>query len=177
MGDRTLLLSVKPQYAEKVLRGEKTIELRRVRPRRIGPGDTILLYATAPLTLFVGYCRVTEILVDSPIDLWPRVRGSAGVTRNEYFRYFQDARSATGIVIEQPVPFVESFSLDDSRRYVPDFMPPRSFCYVSGLDQGLQDALSAAVDRSIPGAGKSRLGPFSTTAPGSGDRHQMDGSG
>lgn len=149
VSNRTLLLSLKPRFAEKVLRGEKTIELRRVRPQRIGPGDTILLYATAPSALFVGFCRVTEVLLDSPKALWPRVQGLAGVTRNEYFRYFQDASSAIGIVIEQPVPFVDDFSLDDSRRYVPGFMPPRSFRYVSGLDRELQDALSAAMDRAI----------------------------
>ena len=164
LSDRTLLLSVKPRFAEKVLRGEKTIELRRVRPQRIGPCDTILLYATAPLALFVGFCRITEVLVDSPEALWPKVRGLAGVTREEYFRYFQDARSATGIVIEQPVPFVDDFSLDDSRRYVPGFMPPRSFCYVSGLGRELQDALSAAVDRAIPTPLESLRGRFFKTA-------------
>lgn len=152
VGDRTLLMSVKPKYAEKVLRGEKTVELRRVRPRRIGPGDIILLYATAPVGLFVGVCRVTEILLDSPSALWPRVEGLAGVTRTEYFRYFQNARSATGIVIEQATRLVDDFSLDDSRRYVPEFMPPRSFCYVSGLDQELQDALGAAIERAMPRA-------------------------
>ena len=147
--ERTLLLSVKPEYAQKLLRGEKTVELRRVRPCRIRPGDVVLLYATAPTALFVGYCRIVEILLDSPTALWQKVKCSAGVTRTEYFRYFQAARRAVGIVIERPIPLAEDFSLDDSRRFVPGFRPPQSFCYLSGLDPDLQDALGAAMRRAV----------------------------
>ncbi|WP_420632725.1 hypothetical protein [Candidatus Palauibacter sp.] len=150
MHERTLLLSVKPKFAAKLLRGEKTVELRRVRPRRIEPGDVVLLYATAPLTLFVGFCRVAEVLQDSPAALWPKVERSAGVTRAEYFRYFGAAGRAIGIVIERPVRLSDDFSLEDSRRYVPDFRPPQSFRYFSSLDEELRDALSDAMHRAGP---------------------------
>ena len=149
MSDRTLMLSVKPEYAEKLLRGDKTVELRRVRPRRIERGDVVLLYATAPKAVFVGYCRIAEILLDSPTALWPRVEGSAGVTQDEYFRYFHAADRAIGIVVESPVAFSVEISLDDTRKYLPGFMPPRSFRYLSGLDQRLRDALTAAVSRTM----------------------------
>ena len=149
MGDRTLMLSVKPEYAEKLLRGDKTVELRRVLPQRIERGDIVLLYATAPKAVFVGYCRVADILHDSPTALWPRVEGSAGVTRAEYFGYFRTATRAIGIVVESPVEFSGGISLDESRKYLPGFMPPRSFRYLSGLDQRLRDALNAAVNRSM----------------------------
>ena len=150
MGDGTLVLSVKPEFAEKLLSGEKTIELRRVRPRRTEPGDVVLLYATAPVALFVGFCRIVDVLLDSPTGLWPRVESCAGVSRTEYFRYFRAATRAIGIVIERPVPLVDDFSLDDSRRYVPGFMPPQSFCYLSGLDEDLREALCSAIHRAAP---------------------------
>lgn len=152
MSRQTLMLSVKPEYAEKLLRGDKTVELRRVRPQRIKGGDVVLIYATAPKGVFVGCCRVVEVLLDSPAALWPRVEASAGVTQAEYFRYFRAARRAIGIVVESPVAFAVEISLDDSRKYLPGFMPPRSFRYLSGLDRKLRDALSAAVRRTMTGS-------------------------
>ena len=147
MHERTLVLSVKPRFAEKLLEGDKTVELRRVLPRRIAAGDFLLIYSTAPETRFVGFCRVAELLLDSPRALWPKVERSAGVTREEYLRYFGEASRAVGIQVEQPVRLLDEISLEDSRRHAPDFRPPQSFRYLSSLDEGLRDALSAAMQR------------------------------
>ncbi|WP_419167124.1 hypothetical protein [Candidatus Palauibacter sp.] len=145
MHERTLVLSVKPRFAAKLLEGDKTVELRRVLPRRIKAGDFLLIYATAPETRFVGFCRVAELLLDSPKALWPKVQRSAGVTRGEYLRYFGEASRAIGIQIERPIRLLDEVSLEDSRRYAPDFRPPQSFRYLSSLDEELREALSSAM--------------------------------
>ena len=147
MDDRTLVFSVHPRFAEKLLEGEKTVELRRVLPRRIRAGDFLLIYTTAPETRFVGFCRVARVLQGSPETLWPQVEGLAGVTRAEYRRYFGEASRAFGIQIERPVRLLREVSLEESRRYAPNFMPPRSFRYLSSLDEGLRQALSRAMRR------------------------------
>ena len=141
MDERTLVLSVKPRFAAKLLRGEKTVELRRILPRRITAGDFLLIYSTAPDTSFVGFCRVTQVLQDSPEALWPKVERSAGLTRAEYDRYFAAASRAIGIEIERPVRLLNEVSLEESRRYAPDFRPPQSFRYLSSLDEKLREAL------------------------------------
>ena len=147
MDERTLVLSVKPRFAAKLLGGEKTVELRRVLPRRIRAGDFLLIYSTAPDTSFVGFCRVTKVLLGSPDTLWPKVRRLAGVTRAEYHQYFGEAGRAVGIQVEQPVRLLDEVSLEDSRRYAPDFRPPQSFRYLSSLDETLRGSLSAAMQR------------------------------
>lgn len=147
MDERTLVLSVKPRFAAKLLEGDKTVELRRVLPRRIKAGDFLLIYSTAPETRFVGFCRVAELLLDSPKALWPKVQRSAGVTRREYLRYFGEASRAVGIQVERPIRLLNEVSLEDSRRYAPGFRPPQSFRYLSSLDEGLREALSAAMQR------------------------------
>ena len=43
----TLIISVKPRFADPILTGEKTYELRRIKPN-IKKDDRILLYVTAP---------------------------------------------------------------------------------------------------------------------------------
>lgn len=159
-----------------VLRGEKTVELRRVRPLRIEPGDVVLLYATAPVALFVGFCRITEVLLDSPTALWPKVESCAGVTRTEYFRYFRAASRAIGIVIDRPIPLADGFSLADSRRYVPGFMPPQSFCYLNGLDEDLREALRAAMHRAARRAKILRCGGGSAGVRAATGRRRHDTS-
>ena len=154
MYERTLVLSVKPRFAAKLLEGDKTVELRRVLPRRIKAGDFLLIYSTAPETRFVGFCRVAELLLDTPKALWPKVQRAAGVTRGEYLRYYGEASRAVGIQIERPVRLLDEVTLEDSRRYAPDFRPPQSFRYLSSLDEGLRGALSAAMQR----AGAERRG-------------------
>ena len=92
VGERTLLLSVKPEFAQKLLQRLRiTVELRRVvNSCRIGTRRcNALLYATAPTALFVGYCRIVEHLYSTaPTALWPRVRCSAGVTRARILQVF-----------------------------------------------------------------------------------------
>ena len=147
MHERTLVLSVKPRFASKLLEGEKTVELRRVRPRRIRAGDFLLIYSTAPEASFVGFCRVTRVLQGSPDALWPHVARLAGLTRAAYDRYFAAASRAVGIEIERPVRLLKEISLEESRRYAPDFRPPQSFRYLSSLDEKLRDALRTSMQR------------------------------
>lgn len=118
MDEHTLVLSMKPKFASKLLAGEKTVELQRILPLRIKAGDLLLIYSTAPDTSFVGFCRVTQVLQDSPEALWPKVERSAGVTRAEYCRYFGEASRTVGIEIEQPVRLLKEGSLGKSRGYL-----------------------------------------------------------
>ena len=46
--ENILLISVKPEFAEKILRGEKTIELRKSAPKKVDIEDYILIYVTSP---------------------------------------------------------------------------------------------------------------------------------
>jgi predicted transcriptional regulator len=48
-----LWLSLRPAFAERFLRGTKTVELRRTRPR-VSLGDHALLYAAAPVNALVA---------------------------------------------------------------------------------------------------------------------------
>ena len=70
----SILMSVRPQYAEKILRGEKTVELRRVRPR-VAPGDVIVMYVSSPEREVRALLQVEEVLEAHPAALW----GAVGV--------------------------------------------------------------------------------------------------
>ena len=149
MPKRTLMISVKPEYAAMLLSGRKTVELRRIRPR-VEPGDVVLLYATLPECRVVGYCHVTEVLLAVPAALWSDVGSATGVSRVDFDRYFEGAQIAVGIVMERPTRITERLSLEELRRLVPGFRPPQSFRYIGSTEKKLQQVLLGAVQRDIP---------------------------
>ena len=57
---KTILLAIKPKWAEKIYSGEKTIEFRRVIPKCIEPGNgfyvQVNLYESAPKSMITGEC-------------------------------------------------------------------------------------------------------------------------
>lgn len=48
-----IILSIHPEYVEKILAGEKTVELRRLLPRQ--NVEKIYIYSTSPVKKIVGY--------------------------------------------------------------------------------------------------------------------------
>lgn len=113
-----------------ILRGEKTIELRRRAPR-CSTEFWIALYATTPERAMIGVVRAHEVLVETPEDLWEQVEDACGVERDEYRRYYEGATRAVGIRLAAPISFSKPVSLDRLRNSWPGFNPPRSFTYLS----------------------------------------------
>ena len=56
-----VLLSIKPEYAEKIFNGEKRFEYRRVIFKRKGI-TTVVVYVTAPISRIMGEFQINNIL-------------------------------------------------------------------------------------------------------------------
>jgi predicted transcriptional regulator len=131
MPHEALFLSVKPRFAERIVAGTKTVELRRVRPRVV-PNQQVLIYSSSPRMELVAAAFVVRVVATTPSKLWPSVGNSAGIGRTEYRRYFAGATTAAAIwlrdvkELELPVPLTEL------RRRWPGFEPPQSYCFVCG---------------------------------------------
>lgn len=135
-----IFLSVRPYYAEKILRHEKSIELRRVRPK-VCRGDVVVMYVSSPQREVRAFLLVEEIFEAPPADLWAAVGPKTGVTKQEYDAYFNGASQGVGISIRIAYALEKPLSLDDLRGIAPDFRPPQSFRYVDGLAVGIQEIL------------------------------------
>lgn len=130
MLDGSLLLSIQPEYANKIFDGSKKVELRRMRPR-LGPGDLVLVYVSMPVKALVGSFQVERIVEAIPRRLWPEVRREAGVTRRAFESYYEGASMAYGILLGRTERFSEPIELSDLRELWSGFHPPRSFRYLT----------------------------------------------
>jgi len=138
-----LLLSIHPEYVEKIFAGEKRVELRRRRPR-LHSGDLVAIYATSPRCELVGLVRVAGIRQSTPRDLWVVVQSDAAIDQQQYDRYFEGSQRAIGILLEDPVMFRRPAPLKELRFVWPSFRPPQGFCYLSGEQMQLINELRSS---------------------------------
>src|SRR5689334_4218217 len=91
-----VLISLKRQYAEAILSGQKQFELRR-RKMNISPGTVVWLYVKSPVASVWGCATVLDTHCLTPSALWDQHRLLCGVSRGEFFAYFQGLSSAFAV--------------------------------------------------------------------------------
>ena len=126
---RHIFLSVRPEFAAKILSRTKTVEFRRTRPKA-KEGQPVVVYASSPTMAIVGIATVVRIDTASPSRLWGLFRGAGGISRARYREYFKDAREAHAITLADAEPLRELVGLAGIRDVIPHFQPPQAFNYM-----------------------------------------------
>ncbi len=155
---RALLISIRPRFADLILNGDKTVELRRTKPS-VKVGDSVLLYASSPICELIGTCIVLAVDVGTASDLWNLEGSRAGLTKPEFDSYFQGAVRAVGISLREARRVRRPRTLAELRVRLPGFTPPQSFSYltredIERLDIELEDAAASKPPKlmSVPSA-------------------------
>lgn len=125
-----LFLSVKPEFANKLIAKEKNIELRKVRPR-VNEGDYIIIYASAPIMGIIGFGRIKQIIESSPSEMWESHSSKLGIDKIRYDNYFLNRNIAIGIEIDSIRTVRPAITLSMIREVDDTFNPPQSYRYVS----------------------------------------------
>ena len=124
------LLSIRPQFAEAILAGDKRVEFRRVLPSREIAG--VATYATAPIKKVIGYFEVKRVESSTPRLLWKRWRRWAGIAKPDYDSYFAGTEIGHAIHIGEVVTLSEPVDLAWLHE---GLTPPQSFLYLRGSAQ------------------------------------------
>jgi predicted transcriptional regulator len=128
---RMLMLSIRPAHSEKILRGEKTVELRRLRPD-VRQGDTLFVYASAPVSAVVGTAKVTGVKCHHPSHLWKLVRSACALTYGEFKQYFDGADCGYAISLSTARRAERPLSLRQIQAVCPAFRAPQGYRYLDG---------------------------------------------
>jgi predicted transcriptional regulator len=136
MPGNILLLSIKPEYANKIFSGKKTIELRRMRTR-LNRGDLVLVYVSSPIKALVGSFEVEGIsqieIENLPKDLnkvWKQVKDQAKISYKEFKKYYKGASVVVGIYLTNVKNYAVPIELEQLRQKIPKFHPPQSYRYL-----------------------------------------------
>jgi len=120
----SILLSINPEYVERIFAGSKKYEFRKRLPNKtVGK---ILMYSTAPIMKVVGEVQIVETISGSPTALWEHSKKFAGISRDKYRKYFKDCKVAYAYQLGQVIRY-------DPPKELQEFninMPPQSFIYL-----------------------------------------------
>lgn len=125
-----LFVSIKPEFAEKILSKEKSIELRKVRPH-VKPGDYVIIYASAPTMGVVGIARIKQIIELHPQEMWEQYSPMLGIDKQRYDDYFSRLIRAVGIELDSVRSLSTPITLKELRDIDASFHPPQIYRYVT----------------------------------------------
>jgi predicted transcriptional regulator len=90
-------MSIHPEFAARILAGEKLVEFRRRGAAR--HLTHILIYATSPICAVVGVAEVERTERGSPGALWESFGNVGGISRSDFFSYFSGVLEGAAYVL------------------------------------------------------------------------------
>nr|WP_134795074.1 hypothetical protein [Leptospira kirschneri] len=83
---RVVFLPIKPEFAHKIINGEKNIEFRKKFSNQ--NLETIVIYSYSPEQKIIGFAKIDSIVIDTPDSLWDQFSHQGGIDKNRFHTYF-----------------------------------------------------------------------------------------
>lgn len=125
------IISLKPEYLDLMLSGEKTIELRKRPLHLLSENSNVWVYGTLPLGAIAALATVKNVLRMSPVAAWKSYRTQIAITKKEYSDYVADSEHVSLVFWEKVKPLSKDFSLSEIRQKDPCFQPPQFYSQFS----------------------------------------------
>ena len=119
-----MLLSIKPEYVDKIVSGKKKYEFRKFHCRE--GIDTIVIYATAPIKRVVGEVALLDIIEGNVEHVWHKTKDFGGILEKDYKAYYEGRTVAIAYKLGKVTLYDKPVGLKDlGLNYV-----PQSFAYI-----------------------------------------------
>lgn len=123
---KMLVMSLRPEYADLVLSGKKTVEFRRRFSTEYAGAKTIF-YVTSPVRQFLFAAVIAGVDGLPKTDLWSKYRHDGGVSKSVFDSYFVGVPQGFALRLTNIERLQNTMSLQDARRLCPGLRPPQSF--------------------------------------------------
>jgi predicted transcriptional regulator len=122
-----VLLSIKPEYAEKILTGEKRFEFRKsaFKNKLV---KTVVIYATKPVGKVIGEFEMDGIIAAHPSALWQQTLDFSGITEDFFMKYFDGCDVGYAIKVKKAKRYKKPQDISD---FLPHGNAPQFFRYLS----------------------------------------------
>lgn len=120
-----ILLSIKPEYAEKILSGTKKFEFRRSIFKNQSV-TKVVIYASSPIQKIIGEFEIECIITLSLSELWENTKSHSGIDKEFYDNYFHGKKIGHAIKVKKTKRYRKHQELKDYDIHY----PPQSFCYL-----------------------------------------------
>lgn len=124
---RNIILPIKPQYANKIINGEKKYEYRkRLCKESIGK---IYIYATSPVKMIIGEAQVIKKITMNKESLWKISKEQAGISEKSFFEYFQKSVNGSAYYLGNAQKYKKPLSL----KSIGIHYTPQSYVYIGEI--------------------------------------------
>ena len=120
-----VLLSIKPEFAEKILNGTKRYEFRKQNFSK--NVETVVIYATKPVGKIVGEFKLKAVLEGTPEQIWQQTEKFSGIHKSFFDVYYRNRKKAYALQTEDVVRYAEPLEPKD---FIADFVAPQSYRYI-----------------------------------------------
>ena len=120
-----VLLSIKPDFANKIFDGTKKYEFRKIIFRNQNVSK-VVVYASSPVCRVIGEFEIENILCDELTNLWDRTKADAGINKEFYFEYFSGHNKGYAIKVGKRTKYRTQKVLKEAF----GIQPPQSFQYI-----------------------------------------------
>lgn len=120
-----VILSIKPEYANKIFNGSKKFEFRRsiFKNKEV---NKIIVYASSPVSKIIGEFEIEKILHEDLKSLWNLTKDFSGISEKYYYDYFIGKENGYALEIKKVKLYEEVLCIKDTF----GINPPQSFAYV-----------------------------------------------
>jgi predicted transcriptional regulator len=126
---RHVLVSVRPEYASKILDGEKTVELRRRFPASPVIGSVILIYSSSPVSAVVGSAQIKAVRKLPVVQIWTQHGKEACISKKDFDTYFNGLRHGFAILLANAQTLKQQIGIAELQKQF-GIAPPQSYRYV-----------------------------------------------
>jgi predicted transcriptional regulator len=133
---KDVVFSIHPGHADKILTGEKTVELRRKFTEEFEPGGLAMIYSTSPIKALTGVAKIQDVQRLKLPTLWKEHREKFCVRKDDFDNYFSGLERGYAIILNAAQPLPRPIHLHELRVRC-GFAPPQSFQYASASLRGL----------------------------------------
>ncbi len=120
-----VLISIKPEYVNRILNGTKKYEYRRMLAKK--DVSSLIIYSTCPVMEIVGEVEVVGTIEMAPSFLWEKTKKEAGISRKKYREYFKGRKKACAYVLGKVTKYESNKKLLD----IGVQQAPQSFSYLT----------------------------------------------
>lgn len=130
---KDILISIKPEHANRIMSGEKKIELRRKFPESAVSGalpQRMIIYSSSPVRAIIGEVLmgpITRFKQENVAFAYRVLQERACVDEKAFHAYF-DGLGGVGIVVHKPILYSTPITLDEMRKL--GIQPPQSWRYL-----------------------------------------------
>jgi predicted transcriptional regulator len=121
-----VVLSIKPEFAEKIFEGTKKYEFRRsiFKNPKV---KKVIVYASSPVQKIIGEFEIDYIISHDLNTLWNTTKEYSGISEDYFFEYFGNKEQGFAIKIKNTKRYRTPKCIKQDYNLV----PPQSFSYLA----------------------------------------------